>query len=144
MLKTTPDYQDADLVIKLYKLRRDPVMRESRAAISRDFWPKSFADVKAMSDRTNPVNPAWRQVTSYWEMVFGMARHGIVHPDYLAETSGEGLYLFAKVQPYLAQYRAEIRSNAFVNAEWMATECEAGKKYVAESLPYIQQVLKTR
>ena len=53
----------------------------------------------------NPLNAAYRQVGSYWEMVYSMARYGVVHPDFLLESAGEGIFLFARVQPFLTQLR---------------------------------------
>ena len=41
MPKATPDHHDAELLIQVYDLRRESVMRESRQAILRDFWPKA-------------------------------------------------------------------------------------------------------
>ena len=45
--KDMPDHHDADLVIKLYELRREPVMRESRSAINRQFWPATAEEALA-------------------------------------------------------------------------------------------------
>ena len=44
-----PDYKDAELTLKLYDLRREAVMRESRNAINGKFWPKSFEDIQAVA-----------------------------------------------------------------------------------------------
>ena len=66
-------------------------MRESRAAINQKFWPKSYDDVLALTKADHPLNAAYRQVGSFWEMVYGFARHGIVHPDFWLESNGEGL-----------------------------------------------------
>jgi hypothetical protein len=113
-----PSHHDADLILKLYELRREPVMRESRKAIVQ--WaPRSFDDVKAIIDFNHPSNAAWRQVSSYFEMAFGFARHGIVPSDFMAENSGEGLLLFAKIEPFLKQFRKEVSPTAFRNAEWL-------------------------
>lgn len=120
MSKAAPDHHDADLVLKLYDLRREPVMRESRDAIIADFWPKNVDEAVAVLAPDHPLNRAFRQVSTYWEMVYGMARHGIVHADYLLENTGEGMLLFAKVEPYLAELRQQGNPRAFVNAEWMA------------------------
>ncbi len=124
--KDAPDHHDAELVLKLYDLRREAVMRESRRAIAAEFWPRSAEDVLAVSKPEHPLNAAFRQVSGYWEMAYGLARHGIVHPDYLAETTGEGLLLFAKVQPYLAAVR-EANPRAFLGAEWMVEHSETAK-----------------
>ncbi len=126
-MQTKPDYQDAMLTLKLYELRREPIMRQSRDMIQSKFWPKSIDDLMSLTKPDNPMNAAYRQVSSYWEMVYGMARHGIANADYMVETNGEGLFLLAKVHPFLEQFRREYSPLAFLNAEWIATNCEAGQ-----------------
>jgi hypothetical protein len=128
MQKDKPDFQDAELTLRLYELRRETVMRTSRNAMFKDFWPQSYEDILAVSDAKHPLNAAFRQVSSYWEMVYGMAKHGICHAEYLLENSGEGLFLYAKVLPYLEQFRKEVSPTAFQNAEWITTKIPAGAK----------------
>ena len=89
--------------------------------------PKSFEEVMAMTQPTHPNNAAWRQVSSYWEMTYSFARNGVINPDFLIENSGEGLFLFAKVMPYLEKFRKETSPTAFRNAEWISTQCEEGR-----------------
>jgi hypothetical protein len=127
MNKTTPDWHDADLVLRLYDLRRETVMRQSRDAMNARFRPKSFEDVLAVTKPEHPDNAAFRQVSTYWEMAYGMARHGVVHPEYFVESNREGLLLFTKVAPYLERFRQEISPTAFRNAEWVATQTDAGR-----------------
>lgn len=126
-IKDTPDHHDADLVLKLYDLRREPVMRQSRDAMAR-FLPRSFRDVIELTKPDNPHNAAFRQVSSYFEMAYGFARHGIVSPDFLAENTGEGMLLFAKVQPYLEQLRKEYSPMVFKNAEWLVANSASAKQ----------------
>jgi len=126
-IREAPDHHDADLVLKLYDLRREPVMRQSRDAMGK-FFPRTWEDVLAVTKPDHPHNPAWRQVGSYFEMAYGFARHGVVNPDFLAESTAEGLFLFAKVQPFLQQYRAEVSPLAFSNAEWLVANSAAAKQ----------------
>ena len=126
MHKTTPDHHDAELLIKVYELRREAVMRESRRAILREFWPKTLDDVRSVLEPQHPLNAAYRQVASYWEMVYSFVRYGIVHPAFWLETNGEGLYLFAKVEPFLGELRQLSGPAVFRNAEWVARECPDG------------------
>jgi hypothetical protein len=130
LVKDTPDHRDADLLLKLYDLRREDVMRASRDAIREQFWPKSASDAVAITKGNHPLNAAYRQVSTYWEMAYGMARHGIIHADYMVEFCGEGMLLFAKVEPYLGEIRQAHSPRAFVNAEWVAMETEMGKRIV--------------
>ena len=108
MAKDTPDHHDAELVLRLYELRRETVMRESRDTINSQFWPRNFDDVLALTKRDHHLNRPFRQVSTYWEMVYGMVKHGIVNAEYFLESSGEGFFLFAKILPYLEAYRREV------------------------------------
>jgi hypothetical protein len=120
MTKHAPDHHDADLVIKLYDLRREAVMRDSRDAINADYWPKNVEEATAILAPDHPLNRAYRQVSTYWEMVYGMAKNGIVNSNYLLENTGEGMLLFAKVEPFLAAMRANSHARIFIHAEWIA------------------------
>ncbi len=60
-----------------------------------------------------------------------MARHALIHSDFVAETSGEGLLLFAKVKPYLERYRKEISERAFRNAEWFVSDSATARDIYA-------------
>lgn len=144
MLKEAPDHHDADLVLKLYDLRREPVMRESRNAINAKFWPRSAEEAVAVTATDHPLNVAFRQTAGYWEMVYGMARHGIIHPDFLVENNGEGLFLFARVEPYLAAIRQAWSPRSFRNAEWVAANCAAGQTLMESYRARIKRVLETR
>jgi hypothetical protein len=125
--KPTPDHHDAELLIQVYDLRREAVLRASRQAIQRDFWPKSWADVEAVTKPEHPLNAPYRQTGTYWEMVYSIVRYGIVHPAFWLENNGEGLFLFAKVEPYLRQIRESGNPASFKNAEWVALECAEGR-----------------
>lgn len=144
MPKEYPDHHDAELVIKLYELRREPVMRESRNAINRNFWPASFEDVSAVTTNPeHPLNAPYRQMGTYWEMVYGMAKHGVVHAEFMLETNGEGLLLFARVAPWLEKIR-ESSPRAFVNAEWITKHSATGRAMHEMFTARVQKQLATR
>jgi hypothetical protein len=128
MAKDHPDHHDAEIVMRLYDLRRENVMRESREAINTQFWPRSFDDVLAVTKRDHHLNRPFRQVSTFWEMAYGMVKHGIVNAEYFLESNGEGFFLFAKILPYLEAYRREVSAAAFRNAEWAALKCPEGRE----------------
>lgn len=144
MAKDHPDHHDAEIVMRLYDLRREPVMRESRDAIMTKFWPRSFEDVLAVTKREHELNRPWRQVGTFWEMAYGMVRHYIVHAEYFLESNGEGFFLFAKVQPYLEDYRREVNPLAFRNAEWVAVQSPAGRAAYAVIQARVKKLAEAR
>lgn len=125
-----PGYHDADIVLRLYEMRREDVMRRSRDTISFGFWPQDWDDVTAIMDFAHADNAAWRQVVSYWEMVYGFGRRGVVDAEFLVENNGEGILLYTKMRPFLEQLRVDSPT-AFQHAEWAATQTEAGRQRVA-------------
>ncbi|MEO6911664.1 MAG: hypothetical protein ABI158_12155, partial [Edaphobacter sp.] len=60
---------DAELVLKLYELRREETLREARQFMIFDFNPKTLEELRAVSrDKSSDKNVFWRQATTYWEM----------------------------------------------------------------------------
>lgn len=144
MSKEHPDHHDAEIAFRAYELRRESVMRDSRNAINRDFWPKSFAEVLAVTKADHPLNAAWRQTTTYWEMIYGTVKHGIVNADYFMESSGEGMFLFARVAPYLEEFRREVSPHAYQNAEWVAKNTAVGRRLFAMFEARVQKMLAAK
>ena len=144
MAKDHPDHHDAEIVMRLYDLRREPVMRESRDTLMVGFWPRSYEEVLAITRREHELNRAFRQVATFWEMAYGMVKHGIVNAEYFLESSGEGFFLFAKIQPYLDQYRRDVNALAFVNAEWVARECPPGRALFANIEARVKKLAEAR
>lgn len=142
--KDMPDHHDADLILKLYELRREPVMRESRSAINRQFWPARAEDALAILKNEHPLNAAFRQVSGYWEMAYGMARHGIVHAEYLVENNSEGMFFYARVQPFLAALRAASASPVLVSTQWVAEETATGRALFAGYRARVEKALASR
>jgi hypothetical protein len=130
MTKEHPDHHDAELLLKIYDLRRESVMRDSRSLLLRDYWPRTAEDALDVLRSDHPLNRAWRQVTTYWEMVYGMARWGVMHADFLVDNSGEGMVFYARAEPYLAQLRAKGGPRILRNCEWVVTETETGRKMI--------------
>jgi hypothetical protein len=144
MSKERPDHHDVELAFKAYELRREAVMRDSRAALNRDFWPKSYAEVLAVTKPDHPLNAAWRQVTTYWEMAYGPVKHGAVHPELYMESNGEGMFLFARLAPYLADFRRDVSPWAFQNAEWVSKNTETGRRLFELFSARVKKALETK
>lgn len=111
--------QDAELIIKLYELRRDETMRKARNFVTYDFFPTSADDVKALF--TNTEHPEWnhyfRQATSYWDMVAAMVNHGAINKDLFFDTNGEFFVVWAKIGDFVPELRNFFGPQYMVNLE---------------------------
>jgi hypothetical protein len=140
-MERTPTHHDAELVLRLYDLRREPVMREHRALILKEFWPQTSAECVDVLRSDHPFNIAYRQVTTYWEMAFMFCKHGTLHPDMLLESSAEGMFLYARIEPYLNEVRTAGNPRNFRNTEWIATETEIGRSIMEFQRARVKKLL---
>lgn len=99
---STP-YESARLNLKLFELRRDPLLREARTWFLRTFHPESVDDVVAVL--SGPDNAKCRMVLGYWDMAASLVGHGAIDAASFRDAHPEILATFAKVRPFLADLR---------------------------------------
>ena len=95
---------EADLILKLYELRREPVMREARNWFA-TFNPKSheeFIDIL-----TSDKSGYYRMVTSYWDMAASLVNNGAIDAQMFNDANGEHIFVYAKLEPFLTEIRAQ-------------------------------------
>ena len=97
--------QDAGIILKLYELRREPEMRKARDYIGEQFWPESFEGLWKEIGISGDKNRWFRQVYGYWEMAAALAVHGAVDMDLFVATQIEMFYAFAKISPFVKNFR---------------------------------------
>jgi hypothetical protein len=115
---------DAEIILKLYELRREPEMRKARDYIGAEFWPESFEGLWKEIGMTGEKNRWFRQVYGYWEMAAALALHGSVDEELFVTTQTEMFYAFAKINAYLKNFRE--RSPDFMIS--ITTLCERNAK----------------
>jgi hypothetical protein len=107
-------HHDAELILKLYDLRREPVMRQARDFFA-NFSPASFEELMAvMGNFGSKENAYIRQVLGYWEMTAALVVHGTINAALAQDTLGEMNFAYAKVQPFVKQLREMMKSPEFL------------------------------
>ena len=103
-------HEDADLILKLYDLRREAVMREAR-----NWWftfnPTSIQDV--MSTMMGEHSGYMRMVLSYWDMACAMVVSGAIDEDLFNQTNGEHMGVYMKIEPVLEDLRKTFDNPEF-------------------------------
>ena len=95
---------DADLILKLYDLRREKVMREARNWFF-TFNPTSAADY--MEAMMGEHSGYLRMVISYWDMAASLVNNGAVDEQMFNDANGEHVFIFAKIEPILEELRQQ-------------------------------------
>ncbi len=95
--------QDADLILKLYDLRREATMREARNWLF-TFNPTSVQDI--IEVLIGEHSGHYRMVISYWDMAAALVNNGAIDEQLFNETNGEHLFVYSKIQPVIEEVRA--------------------------------------
>src|SRR6201987_1642288 len=128
---TTPGsaIQQAELILKLYELRRETVMREARSFVGGPFAPGSADELVQMVSAGDRKAGYVLQVYGYWDMVAGFVKHGALDAGLVYDTCQEMYFQYAKIQPYLADFRKKINLPEFlISIEQLIEESEAGRQ----------------
>ena len=96
--------EDANLILKLYDLRREPVMREARNWFF-TFNPTSTAEY--MDAMMGEHSGHLRMVISYWDMAASLVNNGAIDEQMFNDANGEHLFIFAKIEPILEGLRQQ-------------------------------------
>ena len=108
--------EEAGLILKLYELRREEVMRKARSWMASEFNPQSIEDIeKAVFGEHSAY---YRMVLSYWEMACSFVTNGAIDAQLFNDANGEHIFHFAKLQPFLKELREKNGTpNAYQNLE---------------------------
>lgn len=98
-----PDSEDAHLILKLYDLRREKVMREARSWFANEFHPKSTEDV--LTALQGDKGAYLRMIGSYWQMAAALVNQGTINAALFNECNGEHIFYYAKMEPFIAGMR---------------------------------------
>ncbi|MFP5204024.1 MAG: hypothetical protein ACLGSH_01570 [Acidobacteriota bacterium] len=123
---------DAEIILKLYQLRTEPVMRKARAWMTGEFWPGTAEEFLAVAGNPKDPHNAWfRQVTTYWEMAAALVLHGAVSAELFMDCNGEGFFLLAKFAPFLDAIRERMPGFLGKTSDLVSRYSGAAQRYEA-------------
>ena len=134
MGKPTP--QDAELLLRLYEIRREPEMRKARVWFQTVYQPKSWEETKPGYLKGSDEDRYLRMVSSYWSMVASMVNLGILNEDLFFSTNGEHFGVWAKVKNWVEGARKDMRPSYLKDLEILVAKHEAWRKKHWETLPH--------
>lgn len=119
-----PTYDDVNLLLRLYELRREDKMREARVWFVSKFKCKTMEEFGKLCGPGSDSNAHFRQFTSYWEMAASFVNTGVLNPDLFFANSREMLLCWVRVKPLIGEMRA-----AYGDSSYMANLERAGDAY---------------
>jgi hypothetical protein len=134
--------KDAELILKLYDLRREPELRKARNWWLWEFSPRNADDFLKVANAGGSQENNWlRQGASYWGMAASLVRQGVLDEELFLRPacSGEMFFIFAKVYPFLTELREKLADQeVFLDVEKVVTGTKWGRERVKFILKRIE------
>ena len=112
-----PSAADAELVLRLYEIRRDPELRKARQWLLSEFKATTWEEVEAQYLSGTEPDRFFRMVTSYWEMLAAMVNRGVLNEDLYFDSTGEHVVVWNRIKAIVPGARAKIRPTYLWNLE---------------------------
>lgn len=114
-------YDDANLILRLYELRREEKMRQAREWFMRSFKAATLEECMALCPPESEGNTYFRMVTSYWEMVASFVTSGVLNQELFLQSGNELLFVWTRVKDLTPEFRTRFSNpNMLVNMEIVA------------------------
>jgi hypothetical protein len=130
---------EADLILKLYDLRRESVMREARNwfVTFNPQKPEDFLEVL-----TSEKSGLYRMVISYWDMACSLVVNGAIDAQMFNDANGEHVLVYAKMEPFIPMLRQEMGAPQFLaNLEKVVKALPNSEERVAATRERINKII---
>jgi hypothetical protein len=115
---TKATYDDVNLILRLYDMRREDKLRAARAWFVTNFKPKTLAEMNKLCGPGTEPNPLFRQAVSYWDMVASFVTAGVLNEELVFQNTRELLLFWLRLKPVISEVRiAQKDPNAWKNLE---------------------------
>ena len=109
-MNTPATYEDANLILRLYEMRREPKMREARTWFTKKFHCTTVAEYNKLAPMGSNESAHARQVITYWEMVASLITSGVLNEHLFFQSGMELLLVWEKVREMLPEMRSSYRN----------------------------------
>jgi hypothetical protein len=114
-MQSRPTYDDANLVLRLYDMRREPRLRQARAWLAANFkGVSSIEQFQKVCPAGTEENASFRMATTYWEMAASLVTSGVLNEALFYESGRELLFVWERVRDYVAAFRAANNDQTYL------------------------------
>jgi len=141
-MKDVPDDRDAELMLRLYELRREEKLRLAREWMLREFHADSLDDLNKRFPAGSKENDYFRMAVSYWDMAGSIVNRGLINEELFFENNTELWILWSKVAHLAPERRAALKNPlVWHNLETLASKYE---KWMEKRAPGAIAALRER
>lgn len=100
-----PTYDDANLILRLYELRREERLRKARAWFTGHFKVKTWDELQTLAPPGTDENASYRMVVTYWDMVASFVTSGVLNRELFFQSGRELLLVWERMRELLPEIR---------------------------------------
>src|ERR1700746_3024847 len=124
-------YEEVNLMLRLYDLRREPRLREARAWVVDHFHRGNSEEMMQKYPQGSQENTYIRMVISYWEMVAGIVNRGLINDELFFESNGEVWVVWDRMRTIVPTWRAAFKNpHLFQNNKEICKSVEASREKI--------------
>jgi hypothetical protein len=114
-------YDDANLLLRLYELRREEKLRAARDWFAKNFHASTLEEMQKLCPMGSQENAYIRMVTGYWDMAASFVTSGVLHQELFAQSSREMLFVWIRISDIIPAWREASKNPDIVkNMETVA------------------------
>ncbi len=102
----SPNYQDADLLLRIYDMRRETQLRQARDLVQKMKF-KDAADFEKRHPEKSPGSRALGKVLGYWELVCTLVDKELLNEELFQQTNFEHVSVWFLFKPVVEAWRKE-------------------------------------
>jgi hypothetical protein len=120
-MSATATYDDVNLILRLYEMRREEKLRQARDWFAKSFKVKTMEEFNKLCPPSYDTNAYFRMVASYWEMVASFVTAGVLNEELFFQSGMELLFCWERVRDIIPAARTMNQNpNYFRNLETVA------------------------
>src|ERR1035438_9343440 len=122
-------YDEVNLMLRLYDMRREPRLRQARAWFVEHFHPLSPEEMMQNFPQGGEENTYIRMVISYWDMVASIVNRGLIDDELFFESNGEIWVVWDRMRTIVPTWRSAFKNpHLFSNIEDTCKRLEAWRE----------------
>jgi len=111
-------YEEVNLMLRLYDLRREPRLRQARSWFVEHFHPQSPEEMMKSHPQGSDEYTYIRMVISYWDMVASIVNRGMINDELFFDSNGEIWVVWDRIRSIVPTWRAAFKNpNLFHHIE---------------------------
>ena len=135
-------HEAARLILKLYDLRREEVMRKARAWFIAEFNPASVQEISQIS--MGEYSAYYRMVTTYWDMACSFVTNGAIDEQMFNDANAEHVAVYSKIEPFIEEIRAAYSPTYMQHTEKVVMAMPNAKERLATTRERLKMLTANR